>query len=33
VVIPGLILYYAVGAQYFVDVVQARRRSLPVSSP
>lgn len=33
VVIPGLILYYAVGAQYFADVVQARRRALPVSSP
>ena len=33
VVIAGLVLYYAVGVQYFADVVAARRRALSVSSP
>jgi cardiolipin synthase (CMP-forming) len=28
----GLVLYYAVGVQYFVDVLAARRRTLSVSS-
>lgn len=33
VVVPGLILYYAVGVQYFIDAVAARRRAASVSSP
>ena len=28
----GLVLYYAVGFQYFADVMAARRRALSVSS-
>ena len=32
VVIPSLVLYYLVGAQYFADVMAARRRALSVSS-
>jgi cardiolipin synthase len=32
VVIPSLVLYYLVGAQYFADVVAARRLALSVSS-
>ena len=33
VVVPSLILYYAVGFQYFADARAARRQALPVSSP
>jgi cardiolipin synthase len=32
VVVPGLVLYYAVGAQYFADVLRARRGAQSVSS-
>jgi len=32
VVIPSLVLYYVVGAQYFADVTAARRLALSVSS-
>jgi cardiolipin synthase len=32
VVIPGLVLYYAVGVQYFAEVIRARRERRPVSS-
>jgi cardiolipin synthase len=32
VVVPGLVLYYAVGVQYFVDVMRARREEPAVSS-
>ncbi|MFH1330338.1 MAG: CDP-alcohol phosphatidyltransferase family protein [Actinomycetota bacterium] len=32
VVIPSLVLYYVVGAQYIADVTAARRRALSVSS-
>jgi cardiolipin synthase len=31
--VAGLVLYYAVGFQYFADVMAARRRALSVSSP
>jgi cardiolipin synthase (CMP-forming) len=32
VVVPGLILYYLVGAQYFLDIQRMRRQAAPVSS-
>jgi cardiolipin synthase len=32
VALPGLFLYYFVGAQYFRDVLRARREATPVSS-
>lgn len=32
VVVPGLILYYLVGAQYFLDILKMRRQAAPVSS-
>ena len=32
VAVPGLILYYLVGGQYFLEVLQMRRETAPVSS-
>jgi cardiolipin synthase len=32
VAVPGLILYYLVGVQYFLDILRMRRQAGPVSS-
>jgi len=32
VAVPGLILYYLVGVQYFLDLLRMRRQAAPVSS-